>query len=266
MKKLIILTFLLMLLGFWAKPIKTYAAITLVNNTSTPGKDPTSAAINMTGANFLFLEISCYSASVVEPCATPTDSQNNTWHNIGFTDSNDGKILDNFYAYNATVASNQTFSEGANAHGDAYGMLISGYAGVLSTSDPMDASSSQDGGCGSGTSCQVAAFTPPNQNDLVISDFDGDGGSGTTVSGGSLTMLNTIDFASGIAWQQAAAYVIQTASSTVTPTWSWTTSVTYYASADQSFKAAPSTASPVSYSSLVTINNSCIVANGVTIQ
>jgi len=162
-----------------------YAATpTLVNHTGKVNNNTTSA-IDTTGANFLVVACHYFYTDTM----TVSDNKGNSWYPlISYGVSEVAGYVKIFYAYNAIVGTNHTFSCNSQSF---IGITASAYSGVLSTSDPLDTS---NGNTITGSNIiQTGGITPSQTGELVISAWSGGDSNESSVSvNSSFNNLDTI--------------------------------------------------------------------------
>jgi hypothetical protein len=174
----------------------------------------TSSAINTSGANLILIAVSWYT---VFGDPTISDSKGNTW--TARTRRADGsEVACRIYECESpTVGSGHTFTaSGANTVATIAVLAVSG-----AKSGAFDQESGGFPG-GNGTSIQIGAFTPSEDNCLVFTTVC-TYGDGTPSADGGFTSHGVATLASTY-MGGGLAYLIQTTAASAGPTWSWSTS------------------------------------------
>jgi hypothetical protein len=187
-----------MLALFCARPAR--ASITLVTNTFVDYySSGTTPAVNTTGATLLVVAIGGASGSTV------SDNKSNTWHSLTAYGN-----MQLFYAYSPTVGSGHTFSESSSSGA----LFVYAFSGTLTTSAVFDTQNGYNGGYG--TSAQPGSITPAGSGDVLVTvQWPTSGITSPSINDG-FSISNT----SGSGG--ADAYLIDSASSAINPTWTWT--------------------------------------------
>ena len=171
------------------------------NDSGGGGEDPTTGAIDTTGANFLVMMCSAINGRDL----TPSDSKGNTWVSAKTLTANNMRV-EIFIAENAIVGSGHTFH--ANSpYGDSYASIAAAAFSNVKTASSTDQTNSN----GSAT---AGSITPTEDNELVIAAISASGGS--TGIGGGFTVAQ---FVSGPV-RGGLAYLIQSTAAAANPTWS----------------------------------------------
>lgn len=203
------------------------AAITLLAHTNTQCSGTctvTTSTINCTGATLLVASFTLFSASTAG--TSISDSGANTWQRLT-NNSNANANATIAYAYNKSggalsVGASQTFTI---TSGNSYpGITFSCFSGTLTSSDPLDQSTSAAGNTS-------GSITPGQNNEVVITAVGVNGSTGgMTVSGYSA--VDSIDYSGAVNEGSATAYVVQTTAAATNPAWGTNnaTSVAFVAS------------------------------------
>lgn len=186
-------------------------AISLVAHTVQSGNNPTTSAIDTTGASLLLVGLSCFTTS-----DTPTDSKGNTWHSLTVQGTGGNGLTQLWYAWNPSVGSGHTFSGNTNT----YGMTVAAFSGIQTSSDPLDV---QNGTTQTTavTSTNTGSITPSASGELVFSYIGGNQETGGFSIDSSLTITDQEAFISGTRYGQAMAYLVQAIAAAINPSWSW---------------------------------------------
>ena len=172
---------------------------------STNNNSVTTAGVNTTGANFIFLGVSQY----VAPSA-PTDSYSNTW--IALTTYTIMlRNITGYYCIGCVVGTGHTFS--VSSVGTYPGVCMIAASGVKSTS-PQDGSTV--GNTGSTISLQPGSITP-SMTDLFVTALFSDSSTAPTISAGFTATDSNGDISTALG--NACGYGIS--ASTQNPTWSF---------------------------------------------
>ena len=179
-----------------------------VQASATGANTATTTAIDTTGATLLVMVLIDGQQSGFG--TTFSDSKSNTWTCLTQIDSGGGLSASGRICYvaNPTVGSGHTFS----AAGYQITIMVSAWSGVK-VSTPFDQEN------GTANAAQSGSITPTENNELVISAYGDDYGSGALSIDGGFTILNTKRGNDGTK-SGGAAYLIQTTAAATNPTWS----------------------------------------------
>lgn len=200
-------------------------AIALIAHTGVAGSASggTTTAINTSGANLIVVSISSYTAY-----STLTDSNGNTWTALnGYFNSS--AFVKLYYCYAPTVGASHTFTAAGATNYPA--ICVSAFSGAATS--PFDVQN------GSATG-SPGSITPSASNGLVITASVAQAPGTPTIDSG-MTITDVISYSSGISMGGAMAYIIQTAATAISPTWSTPAG----SSAIASFFAAASSVSSI---------------------
>lgn len=210
--------------------------ITLINHGSATGTGTgngtaTTSAIDMTGANFLFLACMHYQGG--NSCV-PTDSSSNTWVPLTAIFDASFSWMETWYCFPCTAGATQTFTGTAGTNGHA-SIKVAGFSNVATP--PLD-QQNQAASATTSTTIQSGSITPSANKYLVLAAVEwGLGNTGNTVSidsGFTILDQNTypgFTFAGG-----ALAYLVQTTATAENPTWTLSASSDSRAAQTVSFK------------------------------
>lgn len=182
----------------------------LVHAAAGAATDPTTSAIDTTGANLIIISVSQYAGSAI---GSLSDNKSNTWTGLtaqagNATGGNQNQYCRLFYCYAPTVGAGHTFKwTGTNVFGT---ICVAAFSG--SASSPFD---QQNGAFGN----VPGSVTPSVDSELVVSAVSF-GSPATELVDSSLTITDKINYVSGGAEGGALAYIIQTTAGAVNPTWS----------------------------------------------
>lgn len=189
----------------------------------------TTAAINTTGANLIVLAVGSNANAV-----TISDSNSNTYTALTpQSDTASGTTVTSllYYCSSPVVGAGHTFTIAGTLTSGT--LAVAAFSGAASSS-PFDV---QNGAAGVTTnlgSIQTGSILPSQANELVVSGIAAGVGAATTFSVDSgLTITDQIS--TGSDTPVALAYIIQTAASSINPTWS--SSPSRLAAVIASFKA-----------------------------
>jgi hypothetical protein len=210
------------------------AVVSSVSAGSTAGATVTTGSIDTSGASLLVAVVSDYCGAGVN-ASTVTDSKSNTWtpltEGVDTTDVTRCRIS---YAINPTVGSGHTFS---TANGDlAYPTICVIAVSGAATSTPFDVQNI-DGDNNVSAINHTAGVTPTTDGQIVIAGVCLGTTSAASIDGG-FTLLESEAFDDSDHFAGALAYLIQTTATAANPTWTFTGSAAYAASAIATFKAA----------------------------
>lgn len=188
------------------------------------GVSVVTGGITTTGANLIVVSVSYYAT-----VATLTDSKSNTWTSLStFTGSSFYTVL--YYCYAPTVGAGHTFTFSGVTN---YPVIsVAAFSGAASS--PFD---QQNGS----STLSTGSITPTVANELVVSGLTCSG-SVSSINAG-MTISDSLGYASGQSVGGGLAYIIQTAASAISPTWTATGSAT--ASGIASFKSGAAAATPL---------------------
>lgn len=200
-------------------PGATGGTITFVANSAmanalvTTGNSVTTAAINCTGAT---LAVIAYDQATNANTYTLSSSPSNTWNvspPAAYQNTN-GMGVQLAYAFNPTVNSSMTASVqsvGATTRAD---IALYCFAGTLTTSGVYDTSTG-NAAAGSATTKAPGSITPAQSGELFVSVATANNIGRTFTVDSSFTGLVN----GSTNWTGAAAYLITTTGSAVSPTW-----------------------------------------------
>ncbi|MFM2357274.1 MAG: hypothetical protein RJA61_11 [Candidatus Parcubacteria bacterium] len=224
--------FIFLFITLYIVPFQTQAAFNLIANTgagSSGGNNVTTGAIDTTGANLIVVVVSWYSGAA----NTLSDSKGNTWTALtAYAAGNTQQRI--YYAYNPTVGSGHTFTATNSSYPS---IAVSAWSGAATS--PYDV---ENGSSGSGiTSKQPGSVTPSENNELIITGLGFDTSNTLSINSG-FTISNQLNYTVGNYMGGAMAYLVQTTSAAVNPTWSWSSSMGV-STGIATFKAASATRS-----------------------
>lgn len=194
-----------------------------------------SSAIDTTGADTLFVEVSWYDG--LGGTAVLTDSKSNTWNAMtARTNSGTGTSRSQFYyAKNATVGSGHTFTVTSTS---AYpGVAVAAFSGG-DLSAPYDSTAGESVGYSGGSSVvNPGSLTPTNDNSICIVTLQNQSGTNTPSIDGGFTIS---DYAGRVAngLGVGLAYLVQTSKAASNPQWSNLDTSFGYTTTQQIFIAA----------------------------
>lgn len=180
----------------------------------------TTDLMNTTNATLLVVSLAEYNNCVYN--YAPTDSMGNSWHFIpGSNSSNGVEIGGLWYAWDhagppPVVGPGHTFSY----HDVFHPFVVAAFSGTKTTGDPLDGSATSV--ASSASSIQVPSLTPSQAGELGISGlaFSSNGG-GSRPAVTAMTLVDWLYSSSSPGVGAAAlAYVVQTAATAISPTWS----------------------------------------------
>lgn len=183
-------------------------AFSLVANAVAYGQtNATTSSINTTGADFIVIVASSYSAGP----GTVTDSKSNTWTSLTASDATDSNRARIWYCVAPTVGSGHTFSvSGVNVYAS---LSVTAWSGAASSStfDVENGATS-----GNSTTLSTGSVTPSNDNSLLVY-----GASYATTNNTSSVDVGTLQHAqagvSGAAYGVGMGYQIQTSATARNP-------------------------------------------------
>lgn len=216
-------------------------AFALVASTKAQQASATSSAIDTTGANLLVAVIANLQTAATP---TPTDVYGNTWtaapSNYGSVGGHSRIYV--FYVASPTVGPGHTFTLPATGGAQPEG-VFSAWSGASAI--PYDSIN----GAESATQPIYSGSLTPRQTDcLVITGVSGDAFGITHSVNSDFTVLQSNAGASGLAWNGAAAYLIQTTAVADNPQWT-ATGATYPRAVIVAFRSDISAAPPLTHAS-----------------
>ena len=192
------------------------------------GNGFTTSSINTTGANFIVAVKVWYGAT--EP--TLSDSNTNSYTAAGAASQDlpgDRKVR-HYYVYGGTVGSGHTFTLGGTAH---YGSLaVMAFSGIASS--PVDQNNGDEET--SWTTMPSGSITPSQANTVSVTGIVFDSGSGTITEPSGYTAGPEVMTSGGAHIGVSAAWKILSATTTINPDWTSSTSYLYGASKHVNYK------------------------------
>jgi hypothetical protein len=174
----------------------------------------TTAATDMTGANFFVFSVTRNTSSVAGTAIS--DSINTTGYVNLVTDTGGaGPFSFLSYRENASSSSTQTFT--VSAAGEFIGFCVLGFSGVVTSSSLQSGTNLANHSFGA--TVAPGSITPGAGKNLIISSI-GDGDTGTwTIDGGFSTPV-ILPKGPGVYYAAGISYLIQAGSTAVNPIWS----------------------------------------------
>lgn len=173
----------------------------------------TTSGIDTTGAKLIVMGVS----SEVGVVPTVSDSKSNSWRAIPANSVARSAYL--FYAYGSlTVGSGHTFT--VTSSGGSNSAAVAAFSGYTGTVDPFNATNQH--AQTSGSSVASGSITPSSNNQVVLTAYFLNLAAGTVSVDSSLTITDTVQFSSGVAYGVSLAYIVQTTAGAVNATWSRT--------------------------------------------
>lgn len=203
-------------------------AFTLLANTGAGGTSTgvTTSGIDTTGADLLVAVV-----SQVGTTGTFSDSKGNTWTPLTQYSNAGGAACQLYWCVPSSVGSGHTFSY--SMAGSYPSVAVTAWSGAAASPYDQETGSS----AGSGSSLATGSITPSENNCLVITGFQVDGVSYSSIDGG-FTTSDTVAFSFANHEAGGMAYLIQTSAASANPTWTFTGSSSYLATGIAVFKAA----------------------------
>ena len=188
----------------------------------------TTSGINTTGANLLVVVKTWTGGS--EPAVS--DSYSNTWTAAGAAQSDAGvnRYVRQYYVQGGTVGASHTFTLGGTAHYGSVAVLA--FSGI--SASPVDQNSGNN--ATSWTTHPSGSITPTQANTVSVTGLMFDSGSGTVTEPTGYTAGPEVALASGAHVGVSAAWKILTATTTINPDWTSSTSYLYGASKHVNYK------------------------------
>lgn len=210
-------------------------AWSLIAKTSAAGlSNPTTPAINTTGANLILFAMS----ATVSPSPGMQDSANNTWHTAGTSLSGNFQ-WGLFYAFNPTTSNSHTFElTGTDIEG---ALAVLAYSGATTT-NPLDQGDSTSG---SGLTISIGPITPTENGELIVASAHNQN-VGTTLSVNSgMTVQEFVDAVGSTNFGVGIATFVQTTAAMIDPTFTFgSTQTSPSGAAIGSFEVPPSGGPP----------------------
>lgn len=204
-------------------------AIALVTNTGAGGTADgvTTGSIDTTGANLIVGVVSQVGTS-----GTYSDSKGNTWTPLTQrVVSGSGAASQLHYVASPTVGSGHTFSHSGTSVYPT--VAVTAWSGAAASPFDQETGNSAT----SGSTIAPGSLTPSQDNCVVITGFQVDAVSYSSINGG-FTASDTVTYSAGNHEAGGMAYLIQTSAAAANPTWTFTGSSSYLSSPMASFKAA----------------------------
>jgi len=209
---------------------QSVALIALINHkscTTANNNGCTTAAVSMTGANFLVMEVSFNTFGGSGSAPTVSDSSSNTWFgpfrwcDNGACGSGNNNVAF-YFAPNAIVSASQTFT--CNTSGEYPGCASAGFSNV-NTSSPFGQKSTANSSS-TVTTLANGSLTPLTSNSLFVTSLaeGSTSASGTPSIGGTFSLTDAF---AGAATDSntggGMGYYVQGTAAAENPSWSWTT-------------------------------------------
>ena len=184
------------------------AQITKITSAGALGTNPTSPAINTTGASLI--AVGCERGSAAIGYATVTDSKGNTWLPGGtYYGSNLTGDVSLQYVSSPTTATNHTFTCGNSAYGAITVLVFSG----TNTTTPYDKT------VGNGSNANTGNLTPAQTGELLISLGGSQDSTGSTPFGLTNGFTVALSEHDGSNADLGMAYLVDSSSSAISTTW-----------------------------------------------
>lgn len=198
--------------------------------TAVLGSGGTSGSMDTTGADTLFLTVSCLASDT----PTVSDSKSNTWTLIRSQNDSGALVKNVLYRSDtpASVGSGHTFTV---TPGTFIGVAVTAFAGGA-TSSILDQQNSTGSGAGAST-IHLGSITPTVDNTLVITSLETSDGVDASSINQSFTIATHVA-AGGSNFGAALAYLVQTTAAAVDPTWTNSGGSNYLAANIANFKTA----------------------------
>lgn len=183
---------------------------------STDSNGFTTGGIDTSGAVFLIAVVVDY---LLATQATLSDSKGNTWTALTtHSETVSGARLRVFYAANAVVGTGHTFTVTSTTGYPS--IAVQAWSGIQ-TSSPFDTENGND--LLSSASIQPGSVTPARSNELCITGVVLSAPvSGTLAIDSGFTVSDAVEYLVSNHFGAGFAYFVQSAGSTLNPTWSWT--------------------------------------------
>lgn len=195
----------------------------VLEGSSDAGFSVTSTAIDTTGANLIYIAVSRWTGGSLAAVNPITDSYGNTWTALTGESSTGGADVSHFYCIDPVVGGGHTFTATSTVSSNTYPTIavlaFSGASGGLVDETGLASN-------GNATSLNSGTVTPVSDGCVVVSVLSVlTLVTGINVSGGSLSIVDVVDYVNGQHQGMAVAYEIQTTATARQASWSWTNSV-----------------------------------------
>jgi len=176
--------------------------------------DATTSPVNMTGATFFVVG---FSSNTSSPGAVFSDSVNGGGYVNLITDASAPGGPYSFLAYreNSSASSSMTFT--VAAAGQYTGFCVVGFSGIVTSGSLQSGTNLVNHG--SLTTVAPGAITPGAGKNLIVTSVGDQSAAAWTIDGGFLIPA-VIAFGPGNNYAAGIAYLIQTGTASVNPTWS----------------------------------------------
>jgi hypothetical protein len=188
----------------------------------------TTGSINTTGANLIVAVKVWYGAT--EPALSDSNTNSYTAAGAAQSDLPGDRKVRHYYVYGGTVGSGHTFTLGGTAH---YGSLaVMAFSGMASS--PVDQNNGDEET--SWTTLPSGSITPTQANTVSVTGLMYDSGSGAVTEPTGYTAGPEVAVSSGAHVGVSAAWKILSATTTINPDWTASTSYLYGASKHVNYK------------------------------
>jgi hypothetical protein len=214
----------------------SFSATPVAHATVKGSNGGTTAGVNTTGADLLVAVISYYNGAGASP--VPTDSNANTWTQIGTTQAGSNTSVKMFYVASPTVGTGHTFSSTSSGASSFSSMEIGAWSG--SAASPLDQTSQA-------AAKQAGSVTPTQDNELLVAGICCEDLSSVTAIDLSFTISDSNAYVSGTNESGAMAYLVETTAAAKNPTWTAGGNAGGTATIIATFKAAAAAAAGPPY-------------------
>lgn len=184
--------------------------------------DVTTAAIDTTGADFLIIFSSDYSAAAARVIS---DNKGNTWNaltDVSTGASTRGRI---YWSKPTSVGVGHTFSNSGTTGFPS--IFVAAFKNVNVT--PFDVEAFDNDPIGSTTASAGSGVTPTQDNELIIAGVSLGAGDISSINSGFTIVDATVPFGTANNFGGGLAYKIQTTAAVVDPDWTLSTSSSWSA-------------------------------------
>lgn len=193
-------------------PAPTYALPTLIDSTFAQATTtPVTPGINSTGANFIVVGLACQDTFT----GVPTDNQGNTYTEMPNTYSNNQPRVRMYFCKSPNTNVNHTFT----IAGSPVGVL---FAAAFNNIETAAFTAPQTGANAYNTTINTGGITPNTDNSLVISLLAINGAGFPVSINNGFNIIESADFASGVAYGGAFAYKIISPAANTSTIWTRT--------------------------------------------
>jgi uncharacterized cupin superfamily protein len=188
----------------------------------------TTSSINTTGANLIVVVKTWTGGS--EPALSDSNTNSYTAAGAAQVDSGNNRYVRQYYVQGGTVGSGHTFTLGGTAHYGSVAVLA--FSGI--SASPLDQNAGDS--ATAWTTHPSGSITPTQANTVSVTGLMYDSGSGAVTEPTGYTAGPEVAVSSGAHVGVSAAWKILTATTTINPDWTSSTSYLYGASKHVNYK------------------------------